>query len=77
MSASANRVRLRAVDDEPEVRRPFFTPQDLAAYLKVSDRTVRQMIHDRRIASVKVEGVRRIMAEDVDEYVARNRERRR
>jgi excisionase family DNA binding protein len=61
---------LRVVEEE---RRPFFTPKTLARYLSVSERTVRQMVADRRIESVKVEGVRRIPADDVDSYVARHR----
>lgn len=56
---------------------PFFTPKTLAALLSVSERTVRQMLADRRIASVRVEGQRRIMPKDVDDYVARNTTERR
>lgn len=60
-----------------EERRPFFTPKTLAEYLAVSERTVRQMIADGRIASYRVEGLRRVSAEDVDAYLARQREGRR
>jgi excisionase family DNA binding protein len=61
---------LRVVVEE---RRPFFTPKSLAEYLSISERTARQMIADRRIESVRVEGVRRIPAEAVDAYVERHR----
>jgi excisionase family DNA binding protein len=57
--------------------RPFFTPKTLADYLAVSERTVRQMIADARIPSYRVEGVRRISAEDVDAYLDRRRDGRR
>ena len=36
--------------------RPFFTPKGLAAYLSISERTVRDMLSKQRIASYKVEG---------------------
>ena len=53
--------------------RPFFTPKGLAEYLSVSERTVRDMLSKGRIPSYKVEGQRRVAAEDVDAYLARNR----
>ena len=56
--------------------RPFFTPRTLALYLSISERTVRQMLADRRIESYKVEGQRRIDQVDVDAYLARNRSER-
>ena len=56
--------------------RPFFTPKTLAAYLSVSERTVRQMLADRRISSYKIEGQRRVDADDVDAYLARHRQER-
>ena len=55
-----------------EERRPFFTPKTLADYLNVSERTVRQMIAEQRIDSVRVGGARRIPAEAVDAYVAKH-----
>lgn len=54
--------------------RPFFTPKTLAAYLSVSERTVRQMLADHRIASYRVEGQRRIDHKDVEAYLAAHRE---
>ena len=55
--------------------RPFFTPKGLAAYLSISERTVRDMLSKQRIASYKVEGQRRINPADVEAYLARNRDR--
>jgi excisionase family DNA binding protein len=55
--------------------RPFFTPKQLAAYLAISERTVRDMLSKQRIASYKVEGQRRIDPVDVEAYLARNRSR--
>jgi excisionase family DNA binding protein len=65
---------LRVVTED---RRPFFTPRKLAAYLDVSERTVRQLLGDDEIPSYKVAGARRIAAEDVDAYLARHRSERR
>lgn len=53
--------------------RPFFTPKGLAAYLSISERTVRDMLSKQRIPSYKVEGQRRIDPADVEKYLARNR----
>lgn len=62
-------VRLATPD-----RRPFFTPKTLAAYLSISERTVRDMLSKHRIPSYKVEGQRRIDPADVDAYLARHRD---
>ena len=56
-----------------EVRRAFFTANELARYLNLSLRTVRQILADGTIASYEFEGARRIHADDVDEYVAARR----
>lgn len=61
------------VEIRAERRRPFFTPKTLADYLSVSERTVRMMLAEGRIPSIKVEGARRIDAGDVDAYLARQR----
>jgi excisionase family DNA binding protein len=65
---------LRIVEVE---RQPFFTIKQLAAYLNVSERTVRDMLARHRIASYRVEGQRRIALEDVDAYLRRQRDERR
>ena len=49
--------------------RPFFTPKTLAAYLSISERTARQMLADRRITSVRVEGQRRVTPADLEAYL--------
>jgi excisionase family DNA binding protein len=64
-------VRVRDVE-----RRVFFTPRTLARYLAISERTVRSMLASGRIASYRVEGVRRIDPRDVDRYLAHRREER-
>jgi excisionase family DNA binding protein len=56
-------------------RRAFFTPKTLAQYLALSERTVRSMLADGKIASYRVEGARRIDPSDVDSYLARRRHR--
>jgi excisionase family DNA binding protein len=55
--------------------RPFLTPKQLAAYLAISERTVRDMLSKQGIASYKVEGQRRIDPADVEAYLARNKNR--
>jgi excisionase family DNA binding protein len=59
-----------------EQPRPFFTPRGLAEYLALSERTVRAMVADGKIASYLIEGSRRIAAEDVDLYLASRRDER-
>ena len=55
-------------------RRPFFTPKSLAAYLALSERTVREMLRRGALPSYRVGGARRIDPSDVDSYLARRRE---
>jgi excisionase family DNA binding protein len=55
-------------------RRPFFTPRTLAEYLAVDRRTVYAMLARGTLPSYKVEGLRRIAAEDVDAYLAERRD---
>lgn len=56
-----------------ERRRQFFTPKTLAAYLAVSERTVRQLLADGAIPSYLIGGSRRIDPADVDVYLAARR----
>lgn len=44
----------------PAQRRPFMSPKTLAAYLELSERTVRQMLADGVIPSYLIGGARRI-----------------
>jgi excisionase family DNA binding protein len=64
---------LRVIEQD---RRAFFTPKALAAYLSVSERTVRTMLHNGEIPSYRVAGARRIDPTDVDEYLAARRNHR-
>lgn len=77
LDGGRGRLRAAAVRVDDTTVRPFFTPKTLAAYLDISERTVRQMVADQRIASYKVEGMRRIDRADVEAYLARNRVERR
>ena len=50
-------------------RQGFFTPKTLAAYLALSERTVRQLLADSAIPSYRIAGSRRIDPRDVDNYL--------
>jgi excisionase family DNA binding protein len=54
-------------------RQSFFTPKTLAAYLALSERTVRQLLADSAIPSYRIAGSRRIDPRDVDNYLRRCR----
>jgi excisionase family DNA binding protein len=72
LRGSADAVsHLRVLD--PQDRRPFYTVKTLALRLAVSERTVRQMLADRKIASYMIEGQRRVDEPDLDAYLSRNR----
>jgi excisionase family DNA binding protein len=78
--AGRNRV-LRRLADMTEItidteRRPWFTPDTLAAYLHVSDRLIRRWVAEGRLRSYKLDGCRRFSPEDVDLFVAEQRDRR-
>jgi excisionase family DNA binding protein len=66
-----------AVKVSEAVREPFYTPKTLAALLQVSERTVRTMLAERRIASYRVLGQRRVSAEDLAAFLAGNRDEQR
>ena len=55
-------------------RRPFFTSRQLADYLALSERTVRELLRTGAIPSYKVSGARRIDPADVDIWLAGCRE---
>lgn len=55
-------------------RRPFFTVKTLAEYLSLSEKTVRDMLARGAIASYKIQGSRRVKAEDVDTYLEERRD---
>ena len=52
----------------------FFTERSLAAYLAVSDRTVRNWIRRGELPSYKLGAARRIDPADVDAFLSRRRE---
>jgi excisionase family DNA binding protein len=56
-------------------RKAFFSTKSLAAYLEVSERTVRDWIKQGLIDSYCFGGARRIAADDVDTFVRQRRER--
>ena len=52
----------------------FFTERTLAAYLAVSDRTVRNWIRRGDLPSYKLGASRRIDPADVEDFLARHRD---
>ena len=52
----------------------FFTERTLAAYLAVSDRTIRNWIRRGELPSYKLGAARRIDPADVDDFLLRNRD---
>lgn len=57
-----------------EQLRVLFTPKTLAAYLQVSERTVREWVRRGDLPSYKLAGSRRIDPTDVEEFLATHRE---
>jgi excisionase family DNA binding protein len=54
----------------------FFTERTLAAYLAVSDRTIRNWIRRGELASYKLGASRRIDPDDVNAFLEERREER-
>ncbi len=54
--------------------RAFFTERTLAAYLAVSDRTIRNWIRRGELPSYKLGASRRIDPADVEDFLARHRD---
>jgi excisionase family DNA binding protein len=52
----------------------FFTERTLAAYLAVSDRTIRNWIRRGELSSYKVGASRRIDPSDIEDFLARHRD---
>jgi len=72
---SASSFDIRGMD--PKTALPtFFTERSLAAYLAVSDRTIRNWIRRGELPSYKLGAARRIDPADVDTFLARRREAR-
>ena len=68
---SSGAMSVRVTQSE---RRAFFTPKSLAAYLALSERTVREMLRRGALPSYRVGGARRIDPSDVNSYLAGRRE---
>lgn len=54
--------------------RTFFTERTLAAYLAVSDRTIRNWIRRGELPSYKLGASRRIDPADVEDFLAKRRD---
>ena len=66
---------MAAIPDQSATgRQAFFTSRSLAAYLSLSERTVRELLRIGAIPSYKVAGARRIDPADVDAWLAACRE---
>jgi excisionase family DNA binding protein len=60
---------------QPKASAPqFFTQRSLAAYLAVSDRTIRNWIRRGELPSYKLGAARRIDPADVEDFLARHRD---
>lgn len=57
-------------------RKAFFSPKSLAAYLEVSERTVREWLSEGLIPSYRFGARRRINPADVDTFLRQRRERK-
>jgi excisionase family DNA binding protein len=68
------RERLKAQAQAAGGEQPFFTPRTLAERLSISERTVRQMLIDGRIASYRIGGSRRVAPADLEAYLAKQRQ---
>jgi excisionase family DNA binding protein len=62
------------VTDNPAQSDIFFTERTLAAYLAVSDRTIRNWIRRGELPSYKLGSARRIDPADVEDFLARHRD---
>lgn len=60
-----------SITDDP---RPWFTPETLAARLRVSERLIRKWVQQGRLHSYKIDGCRRFDPVDVDAFVAQFRD---
>jgi len=69
-------ARLRAIGGmhRKQTSAAFFTERTLAAYLSVSDRTIRNWIRRGDLPSYKLGASRRIDPADVEDFLARHRD---
>jgi excisionase family DNA binding protein len=68
------RRHLRCVRGNTDHLPSFFTERTLAAYLAVSDRTVRNWIRRGDLPSYKIGAARRIDPADVEDFLVRHRD---
>lgn len=64
----------KGVKDRPAQSATFFTERSLAAYLAVSDRTIRNWIRRGELPSYKLGAARRIDPADVDAFLEARRD---
>jgi excisionase family DNA binding protein len=65
---------IRGMQSNPAAPPSFFTERTLAAYLAVSDRTIRNWIRRGELPSYKLGAARRIDPADVDVFLAQRRD---
>jgi excisionase family DNA binding protein len=65
---------IRGMQRNPAASPRFFTERTLAAYLAVSDRTIRNWIRRGELPSYKLGAARRIDPTDVDAFLAQRRD---
>lgn len=56
-------------NDSKDAQAPLMTSADVAAYLQVSEGTVKQWVHRRILPFVKVGRLNRFRREDIDAWV--------
>jgi excisionase family DNA binding protein len=67
-------IDIGGVSEDPAQSEPFFTERTLAAYLAVSDRTIRNWIRCGELPSYKLGAARRIDPADVEDFLVRHRD---
>ena len=70
----ADFMDIRGMGENPAQAETFFTERTLAAYLAVSDRTIRNWIRRGELPSYKLGASRRIDPADVDRFLAERRD---
>ncbi len=70
----ANPLDIGGMKRKPTSEPTFFTERTLAAYLAVSDRTIRNWIRRGELPSYKLGAARRIDPADVEAFLARHRD---
>jgi excisionase family DNA binding protein len=70
----AGSMDIGGMERKPTSGPTFFTERSLAAYLAVSDRTIRNWIRRGELPSYKLGAARRIDPADIEDFLARNRD---